>query len=171
MSDRTKLIKGPDRRRADFEAWNRWIRDPEVNRYLEVRHTPKVRAEFANPWKMYYIMVDHRHVGNIFFHIEDHRYGVAGIGIMVGEPSVRGMGVGTSAIRQATRRLFAEEDWVNVIEAKCYAPNVASRMAFQKAGFTVEGRLRDRCAVDMDGSALPCDSYVMSILRSEVEHP
>lgn len=64
----------------------------------------------------------------------------ADLALMIGAAGARGRGYGTEAIRGAADAAFARFD-LHKIGAGIYAPNAASRRAFEKAGFHLEARL------------------------------
>lgn len=64
----------------------------------------------------------------------------ADLALMIGAARARGRGYGTEAIRGAAEAAFARFD-LHKICAGIYAPNEASRRAFEKAGFHLEARL------------------------------
>lgn len=73
-----------------------------------------------------------------------------------------GRGLGSSAIRQACRAVFAGSDLLRIY-AEPFAHNTASRRALEKAGFTHEGTLRQNAV--KDGQVLDMELY--SLLREE----
>ncbi|HYI49020.1 MAG TPA: GNAT family N-acetyltransferase [Allosphingosinicella sp.] len=130
------------------DAYLGWLADPEVNRYLEVRFSPQGRAEAE---AFVAAMLDSerdllfgihsialgRHVGNIKLGPIDRNHGLGEIGIMVGDRSAWGQGIAPSAIRRVTA-IAKSELGLRRLSAGCYASNVGSRKAFEKAGFAVE---------------------------------
>jgi ribosomal-protein-alanine N-acetyltransferase len=124
-----------------------WMQDTEILRYLEARHADRSREglrRFVDAClrdgnqHLYAIRSreDGRHIGNIKLSV-DPLHGRGDIGIVVGDRQVRGRGLGTLAIRALSRFAFAELDLAK-LTAGCYAPNVASQKAFERAGFVVE---------------------------------
>ena len=83
-------------------------------------------------------------------------------GISIGDPSAWGRGYGTDATRIVIRYGFEELN-LNRIQLHVYEYNERARRAYEKAGFTVEGRLRE--AVYREGRHY--DELVMAVLRSE----
>ncbi len=134
-------------------AYQQWMQDEEVIRFLESRWTVYGFEELKNYAKLVnedpnaflfgiYLIESHRQIGNIKIGgIHPlHRYG--DIGLLIGEKALRGKGFGTEAIRVATRYAFEELN-LNKVIAGLYANNVGSYKGFMKAGYREVGRLKD----------------------------
>lgn len=125
-----------------------WLNDPAVNRYLEsrfVRNTPDSTRRFVQAvvesddsilFGIRYVPGG-RHVGNIKLGPVDRHHRRAEIGLLIGDRAMWGRGIAASAIELATRHAFDALGLLKVT-AGCYASNVGSRRAFEKAGFVVE---------------------------------
>ncbi|MFN7924517.1 MAG: GNAT family protein [Bryobacteraceae bacterium] len=85
----------------------------------------------------------------------------ASIGLWIGVP-YQGKGHGTAAIGLAARYAF-ENLPIHRLEAMIFTGNTASRRAFEKNAFSLEGTLRE--AVKKSGEFR--DEWVMSLLRRE----
>lgn len=124
-----------------------WLNDTNVNRYLESRfatHSIESTRDFIracrasdNTLFLGIRHVDEGHIGNIKVDVNPvHKFGE--VGIMIGEP-IYGRGVGSEAIgivvEIARRNLMLRK-----LGAGCYASNIGSEKAFEKCGFSVEGR-------------------------------
>ena len=130
-------------------AYVRWLNDPEVNRYLESRfqkHDAVSTRQFVRAMHdsadnlLLGIFSEHvgAHVGNIKIG-PINRYHLTGeIGILIGEKRAWGKGIATTAITMMCE-LARTELQLHKATAGCYASNVGSRRAFEKAGFEVEG--------------------------------
>ena len=140
------------------QAYVEWLNDPEVNRYLESRFTEQTLAGarlFAATMRahddvLFLGIRDERlgrHVGNIKLGPIDRRHGLGEIGLMIGDRAAWGTGVGSAVIAMmadiAGRRLGLRK-----LTAGCYASNLGSRRAFEKAGFHVEGVRPDHFLLD-----------------------
>jgi RimJ/RimL family protein N-acetyltransferase len=140
-------------------AYVAWLQDPEINRYLESRfaiHTEQSTREFVRD-----CLGDDRtlflgiravafgalHVGNIKIGPMDSRHGLGEVGILIGERSTWGHGIATHAIR-AVADIARDQLGLRKLTAGCYASNVASCRAFERAGFEIEGRRRDHFLLD-----------------------
>ncbi len=88
-----------------------------------------------------------RHVGNVKLAPIDRRHGLGEVGILVGEPDAWGRGIASSALL-AISAIAQNQLSLRKLTAGCYASNVGSRKAFERAGFTVEGVRRDHFILD-----------------------
>jgi RimJ/RimL family protein N-acetyltransferase len=82
------------------------------------------------------------HVGNVWLWDIDRRHRKAELRIVIGEPSARGNGIGSEAIELLCRHGF-ERLGLHRIYAYVLAINPGGRRTFERAGFRVEGTLRD----------------------------
>ena len=139
-------------------AYVGWLNDPAINRYLESRFTPQDEAGTrafvaqmrARSDTLFLGIRDDRldrHVGNIKLGPVDRRHGLGEIGLMIGDRAAWGQGVGSAAI-SATSAIAQHQLGLRKLTAGCYAANVGSRKAFEKAGFQVEGIRPDHFILD-----------------------
>ena len=141
-----------DDERADG-CYLSWLRDPEVTRFLEVRLVEYdaerlgsyVRAENERPDSVLfgiYRKSDLQLIGTLkLSNIRQHHQSCE-IGLMIGDKAEWGKGCATEAIVLACRYAF-ETLKLHRVSAGCYSSNPASARAFTKAGFELEGRLRE----------------------------
>jgi ribosomal-protein-alanine N-acetyltransferase len=136
------------------DAYVGWLNDPVVNRYLESRfaaHTLESTREFVRAMNESAdnLLLGIRsaqtggHVGNIKIGPLNRQHGTGEIGILVGERSAWGKGIATAAIRIMCD-IARESLALRKVTAGCYASNVGSQRAFEKAGFEVEGIRREQ---------------------------
>lgn len=141
-----------------------WLSDPAVNRFLESRFARHDHAStvayvnrmLADPNALMLgirsLELD-RHVGNIKLAPIDRHHGLGEIGLLIGDRSAWGRGLGTEAISLmldiATRQLGLRK-----LTAGCYASNAASARAFERAGFFREGVRREHFLLDGKGEDL-----------------
>jgi len=85
---------------------------------------------------------DARHVGNVWLADIDRRHRKAEVRIIIGEREHLGRGVGSRALDLMARHAF-ETLRVHRVYAYVLAFNPRARRAFEKAGFLLEGTLRD----------------------------
>jgi RimJ/RimL family protein N-acetyltransferase len=175
----TPLIRGQDvwlrpSERSDIDLFLRWFGDAETTSYLALR-APMGRPS-EEQWfqrmverqgkDMYHFVIcllaDDRPIGTIGLEEIDHANGSAAVGIMIGEQSLWGHGLGTDAMNAlvdfAFGELRLERVWLHV-----YDYNERGRRSYEKAGFRAEGRLRH--AIYHRGRHHDVD--VMAILRDE----
>lgn len=128
-----------------------WLRDPEVNQYLE---TPREQTEETVREFVTGILADEnqhlfaiclvpgeRHVGNIKVGPIRKPYQVADVSLFIGDRKAWGQGVATAAIALVSRFAFERLD-VRKLSASMYLPNKGSARAFAKAGYQLEGERR-----------------------------
>lgn len=131
----------------------RWLNDPETNKYIETRFYDQtnenikqyVREMTGNENHVFFaicLQEDGRHVGNIKFSDIDWNHNRSFLSILIGEKDLWGKGYATEAIKLMARYGF-ETVGLNKIEACCYNVNKGAVRIFKKAGFSIEGELRD----------------------------
>jgi len=125
-----------------------WLNDPSVNRFLESRyerHTVETTRQFVerttesadNLFLGIISQPSGRHVGNIKIGPINRRHQTAEIGILIGDRTEWGTGIATAAIRIMSE-IARDALGLRKVTAGCYASNVGSRRAFEKAGYVVE---------------------------------
>jgi len=152
------------------EAYVSWMNDPEVVKYTESTscdHTVDSLREYIRhrqecPDTYFFAIIrknDNRHVGNIKLGPVNRRHGLADVGIIVGDRTCWGQGIGSDAIQTLCDWAFAELSLVK-ITAGVLDVNKGSFKAFRKAGFSVEAVLH-RHAKGSDGSRH--DAWLMAL--------
>ena len=144
-----------------------WANDPELMRLMD-RKQPVTPAEHE-AWFLslgrradcaYFAIetVDGRaHIGNVWLWDIDRRHRKAEVRVVVGDMTARGRGLGAEAIDRLCRHAFDRLD-LHRLYAYVLGINPSARRAFERAGFTLEGTLRDdRWAVDRF-----IDSYLLA---------
>ena len=81
-------------------------------------------------------------------------------------PELRGRGLGVELARAACDIAFRRDPELHRVELQVYAHNGPARAAYRRAGFSVEGALREDVPV---GDAL-WTTVLMAVLRPEWEH-
>ncbi len=132
------------------DAMLRWTSDPEVRDNLGLRaaSTPEGtrawidRALGDDTVRAFAILDGEAHVGMVVLDRIDRHVGTTRLHIYVGEASARGKGVGAKATALAVETAFGElglaKVWLTV-----HAKNARAIAAYVRAGFQVEGVLRD----------------------------
>jgi RimJ/RimL family protein N-acetyltransferase len=134
-----------------LDCTRNWANEPELMRLLN--RTDYVSEATHNDWfasiqnrtDCVYFAIEtrdsHQHIGNIWLWDIDQRHRRAEVRVMIGEKTLLGRGFGTEAIA-----LIADYGFRQLHLHKMYAYvlsiNPRARSAFEKAGFAVEGVLR-----------------------------
>lgn len=134
-----------------------WLHDPQINQYLEIRHNlPDLEGliEYVNQMNaspddllLGICTKSGLHIGNIKLGPIDVDNQRGAIGILIGARDWWGKGIATEAIRAMTDFAFGNLS-LHRVEAGCYASNMGSARAFEKAGWSIEGRRTHRRHVD-----------------------
>ncbi|TPG66001.1 GNAT family N-acetyltransferase [Hymenobacter nivis] len=155
-----------------------WIRDPEAIEYsLSTFQSLKTNAQIDS-W--FAATLRQENCLNLGIYAEDTNAligyaGLSGIShtnrsgeyfIFIGEKSFWGQGVGTAVTQQVLAQGFAALG-LNRIMLTVSEPNTGGRRAYEKAGFLVEGRLRQACCRRGQFH----DKIVMAVLKADWEQP
>ena len=143
-----------------------WLNDEEVVRYTEINGVQDiastqeyVRTAVASAdaalWRI--MLLDGEHVGNIRLSNINKTHRRAVVAILIGNRRCWGQGVGTAAIELVSEYGF-EELGLNKLSAGIVAPNIGSRIAFERAGYHLEATFRGH--VWFDGQFH--DNFVMA---------
>lgn len=161
--------------REDLPQFVNWLNDPDVRQGLAaflplsmvreelwfeetlkhpVEQQPlSMEANINAIWKL---------IGSIGFHDIDWVSRKAEIGIMIGEKSLWNKGYGTEAMRLMLQHGFETLN-LHRVYLKVFSNNPRAVRSYEKAGFVLEGKLRE--AHFVDGSYT--DDLIMGVLRSE----
>jgi RimJ/RimL family protein N-acetyltransferase len=157
----------------DLSAVSRWYRDPELARLTRYQTRPMTQAEIERffqvrmlaPDALAYSIVElpqWRLVGFTTFSSLDPDNGSVLFHITIGEHDAWGRGLGTEATELMVEHAF-ERLLLHRVGLTVFSYNVRAIRAYEKAGFRVEGRLRD--AIQRDGRYF--DEVQMGILADE----
>lgn len=146
-----KVAIGPLRRDL-VPLYHAWISNPETTQYLsEAGMVLTLEEEYgwyesqlhdqATRYFTIYALPDYQPIGTINLHQVNTRHHKANLGIMIGEPSMRGQGLGTEAVELVVDYGFNAMGLHN-IWLTTYEFNIAGQRAYAKAGFTEVGRRR-----------------------------
>ena len=131
----------------------RWMSDPDVLRFLEVRHQPPqdpmallrfIAAANADPAALLLgicLREDQRHIGNIKLGPIDRHNLRGDIGFLIGDRADRGRGYAAEAIAAITVHGL-ESLGLAKVTAGCHRTNIGSARALERAGFVREATLR-----------------------------
>jgi diamine N-acetyltransferase len=161
--------------RTDLPRFHEWLNDPEVTEglslYLPLSMTEEekwfdkamqaeeeqrplaIEIEEGKTWQL---------VGNTGLFNLEWTNRCAEFGIFIGDKSYWDKGYGTEALELILQHGFNTLN-LNRIYLRVYATNARARRSYEKAGFVLEGTLRE--AVYRRGRYL--DMHVMSVLHSE----
>lgn len=162
----------------DLPCFVAWLNDPEVTENLLIAYPLSLAAEekwfeqmmsqsqFERPlaievregngWKM---------IGNLSLMDISWHNSNAELGIVLGDKAEWDKGYGTEAIRLLVKYAFEELN-LHRVSLRVYATNPRAIHCYEKAGFEMEGTLRD--SIFRHGKYI--DLHVMSILRPKWEH-
>jgi len=146
-----KVAIGPLRRDL-VPLYHAWISNPETTQYLSEGGTVLsleeeyawFEAQLRKPDARFftiYALPDFHPIGTVNLHQINHRHHKANLGIMIGEPDMRGQGLGTEAVELVVDFGFHAMGLHN-IWLTTYEFNVAGQRAYLKAGFREVGRRR-----------------------------
>jgi len=161
--------------RDDVKKYHEWINDPDVTEGLslvlpmsiedeerwyqntlsrDIQERPfSIEVRSGDGWRL---------IGNCSFFDIEREVRCGEIGIMIGDKSMWNQGLGTEAMTLLLRIGFATLN-LNRIFLRVYSDNLRAIRSYEKAGFILEGTLRQ--AVYKKGRY--GDLHIMSVLRSE----
>jgi RimJ/RimL family protein N-acetyltransferase len=138
--------------RRHLETTRAWANNPELKRLLD--RTAEVSPEEHEAWFAslqgradcaYFAIetnTDARHVGNVWLWNIEERHRKAELRIVIGDRDQLGHGVGTEAISLLSGYALATLN-LHKVYAYVLAINPRALRAFEKAGFVIEGTLRE----------------------------
>jgi RimJ/RimL family protein N-acetyltransferase len=149
MSDRLSDVALVKFDRQHLAQTRQWTNDPELARLLDRRH--RVAEDEHERWfaslasrhdTVFFAIEDAgRHIGNVWLANIDPRHRKAEVRIVLAPDAVN-RGCGSRAIDLLARRAFDQMS-LHRLYAFVLAFNPRGRRAFEKAGFSLEGTLRD----------------------------
>lgn len=156
QSDR--LVLRPLSEEDATQEYANWLNDPEVNRFLEVRHSfhtvencrsfiDQMNADPNQHLFGVFLKSNGRHIGNAKIGFIKPEYASGELSLLIGDRSSWGCGYGREIVRALTSYGFNELG-LERIEAGCYESNFASLKIFLKVGYAVEGFFRESVLVN-----------------------
>ncbi|WP_019613206.1 GNAT family N-acetyltransferase [Psychromonas ossibalaenae] len=135
------------------DEYVQWLNDSSINQFLESRYQTQTAASCRhfvgelqsqnnNCFWGIYCNQSKQHIGNIKLGPVNKLYQRATIGLLIGNKSYWGKGIATEAINLVSDFAFQKLS-LHKIDAGCYVSNQGSKKAFLKAGYQVEGLLKD----------------------------
>ncbi len=146
-----RVALGPLRRDL-IPIYHAWISNLETSQYLAETGAVRTLDEALDWYERLsrlederrftiYTLPDFQPVGTVNLHQIDHKHRKANLGIMIGEPGMRGRGLGTEAVELIVDYGFNALDlnsiWLSTLEF-----NTAGRKAYARVGFKEVGRRR-----------------------------
>jgi diamine N-acetyltransferase len=161
--------------REDLPRFVAWLNDPEVTGGLSM-YLPLSLADEEAWYDQTLKLPPDRHpmvievclqdswlpVGDCGFNSIDHQSRSGEIGIFIGQKDLWNQGYGTEATRLLLKHGFNTLN-LHRIFLRVFETNKRAIRSYDKAGFVIEGRMRE--AVYRDGNYV--DVLLMSVLRSE----
>ncbi len=147
---------------ADLDTWeerNPWPPAPLTRERFEARLAQTSEGDAAPV--AFVVDVDGAAVGTASLFDVDPYAGHAEAGISL-VPDARGRGIGTAAVAQLVEFGFVRRN-LRRVHLQAIASNLGAIRAYEKAGFVVEGRLREHAWVRGGYE----DIVLMGLLRSE----
>jgi [ribosomal protein S5]-alanine N-acetyltransferase len=155
------------------ERYLGWLNDPEVTRYTETGVFPSTAGDLeryyrnvANSKSDVMFAIVHkrsgRHVGNVKLGSIHWIHRTATMGILIGEKAFWGKGVGLEATQLMAGYGFERLN-LHRINLGVFAEHQAAVRCYERAGFKIEGRLRE----DLFQGGERKDRLLMGLLRSE----
>lgn len=150
-----------------------WLQDPDVTRFLEIRHRPQsletalafVRS-FDGPAEKYMWVIVARDsgepIGTCTLYDVNRMHGSAEIGLMIGERAYWGSGASSEVIGLLADFAF-DTLGLRRLTGGSYATNRGMNFTYRMLGFTREGQLRE--AFKLDDRCV--DGYRWGILARE----
>ena len=150
-----------------------FLNDPQVTTFLTTKpseHTIEslrkfVKEKIDSKDCIFLSITDKKsglHIGNIKIEPIDYENKKAVIGIMIGDKEFLGKGYGTDAMKTALDYCFCDLN-LNKVALGVVSENIAASKSYRKAGFIVEGVLRE----DTIWNGKKYDRTLMAVLKSE----
>lgn len=139
---------------SDAPAVQRWYAEPQVVEYAIIQpflgYSLSEVQELIKRWlgrddrKLYVIRATEQNsdAGLLFFEHIDWKNRAAKIALLIGEPELRGLGLGQAALYRAIQ--LGCHDWgLHRLGANCLATNQAMIRCLERVGFVQEGLMRE----------------------------
>lgn len=149
---------------CDLETWEERNESPPApltRDRFDARMARAAETDESGSGITFVVVADGKAVGDasLFGFDSLARHAEVGISLL---PEVRGQGIGTAAVIQLTEFGFIRHN-LHRIHLQAIASNIGAIRAYEKAGFVIEGRLRQHAWV----RGAYEDIVVMGMLRSE----
>lgn len=151
-----RTIKLREYRPEDVPWIRLWVNDPAITNHLSdiflYPHTQRSTEQFVESMlenkedgQGFVIcdLVTEQYIGNVNLDAIDWKNRVGSVGIVIGSAEYQGLGIGTEAMRLLADFSFRELN-LNRLELEVYDFNERAIRCYEKCGFVVEGRQRER---------------------------
>lgn len=148
-----------------------WLNDPDVTRYLEIRHVPQtekivreyIESKLENTFSTKHFGVydngGKRLVGTVTLPNINLYHSFADISFVIGHKEARHKGYATEAVHAVVHYMFSECGLYK-LWAGYYDGNIASARVLEKNGFKVEGRIKNKL---LDSSGKRVDHVIVGL--------
>ena len=152
----------------------RWLNDPQITQYLEIRHVPQTRERVYDYVRSRLMMPENPHfgvydkggerlIGTTTVNMYNEMHKTADISFVIGHSEAGGRGYATEAVHAVCAYLF-HVTGLEKVTGGLYKENIGSRRVFEKNAFTLEGERRSQY-VSMDGNRT--DALMYGLLAVE----
>lgn len=174
IEGRTIVMK-PISRSEINERYISWLNDPEINKFLEVRHKEqtmedvidyinRLRSKPGCELLAIFTKKEHVHVGNLAVTAYNpNNQGYATYGLMIGNPRAQELGLGGEATALIIEYLFCDP-CIRRIQEGVIADNHRAYKTLEFLGFKREAVLRKHAVLS---SGKISDAYIYGMLREE----
>jgi RimJ/RimL family protein N-acetyltransferase len=157
------------------DEYVQWLNDPQVNQFLETRFNNQnfnsisefIQNTMTNPNEHLFtirLKSTNKHVGNIKVGAINNHHKIGDISLFIGDKNSWGKGIATQAIQLISRYAF-DKLHLRKLCAGAYEPNIASTMAFLKAGYSRDGVRREHYTLNEQ----PCDLVQVCLFSQQVD--
>lgn len=146
------------------DAYVDWLNDPEINKYLEIRHSVPISkqdvidfVDSCNKTGRYHwgIFYDGKHLGNISCSRYSRRYNWVSVSTIIGKKEFRNSNLAKFSLAGAMEYFFIKAKF-HRIQAGVYSINLFGITLLTYLGFRREGRLRQNILFE--------DQYIDTLL-------
>lgn len=140
------------------DEYIQWLNDPEINNFMETRFSPHSYDDVVSYVKS--VSIDNSsvlfgiydktksfHIGNIKIGPINWIHRKASISLFIGNKDYWGKGYAAQVIGLIENYAFSVLN-LRKLDAGIYSENIASKKAFEKNGFLVEGILKEDCFIN-----------------------
>jgi len=160
--------------KEDIETYREWINNPEIGELID-RNLPVSKYEHEI-W--YHKLIqnrdavvfaietidEHKYIGNVWLWDINWRHHKAEVRIVIGDSDYQGIGLGTDALKLITECAFTELN-LNKIYAYVLCYNQRAKKSFEKAGFKIEGILKQERFINGEYH----DVLIVAMYRSDYD--